>query len=148
MSSRTKTSGRVAAALAMGAFGATLLAPGVAQAATAVRSFPSPGHVKFEVARDTANGVRARITLVLDDQGRWSLDTHAYNGNIAWRNVTLRCHLGPGWHGGVTFSSSRFRLGGHDSTDRTWTGQDTQAKLDYASYVGSGGYGTCDVTTG
>jgi hypothetical protein len=147
--SSLKTGGRVAGVVAAGALGAVLVAPGIANAATAVRSFPGPGLVKFE-ANDTTSGnnVRARITVVIDTQGRWTLSTHVYNGHVAWRNVTVECTVGPGWQGSTTFRSPTFRVGGHDHKDASWSGQDNQVGLDYQYYVGPNGYGTCDVHTG
>ncbi|REE95035.1 hypothetical protein [Thermomonospora umbrina] len=147
--SRLKTSGRIAGVVAAATLGATVINPGIANAATAVRSFPSPGVVKFQ-ANDTTSGskVRARITVTITTQGQWVLSTHVYNGHLAWRNVTVECTVGPGWHGSTTFRSPRFRVGGHDHKDAHWSGQDNQVKLDYAYYVGANGYGTCDVHTG
>ena len=92
--------------------------------------------------------VRGNVTLVINEDGNWSMDSYAKNNRIAWRNVTFKCVLDYGDpHRAIELGIPRYRVDGNESKTVLRNAYEAQIQSDWEA-IAQYGEADCTMTLG
>lgn len=124
MSRLTRARGRMAAVLAVAATAGLLLTAAPANADDTTKdgngtTWQNSTQFTFtsgQFREGWRDKVVGNVTLVINKDGNWSMDSYAKNNRVAWRNVTFNCTLKYGaQHRDIELGIPRYRVDGKES---------------------------------
>jgi hypothetical protein len=156
MSRTIRTGGKIAALAALSTTAGLVLAAAPAYAADTEKhgngaTWQTSTKFNFDSPTMKAGNrkkVRGNVTLTVNKDGNWEMNSFAKNNRIAWRNVNFDCTLTYGNpHRALEFSIPRYRVDGGESRRGHADGYESQIQGDWRD-IAEFGETTCTLKLG